>query len=185
MAEPLPKGMTVDEFVAWAMEQPRGRYELAGGEVVAMAPERSGHGRAKLRFARRLEEEVERLGLGCTAYGAGMTVRVDEFTAYEPDAMLRCGPDLPDDAVEVTDPLVIVEVRSRSTAGVDAGAKLADYFRLSSLCHYLIVRAEERAVIHHRRDDGGEITVRIVRDGDIPLDPPGIVLRDLFSRRRS
>ena len=34
--------MNADEFIAWAMNQPKGqRYELVGGEVVAMAPERS------------------------------------------------------------------------------------------------------------------------------------------------
>ncbi|MGO8952557.1 MAG: hypothetical protein ACLQF2_04345 [Rhodomicrobium sp.] len=40
--------MTVDEFLAWAEENP-GRYELSNGEVYAMAPERLGH--AKTKFA--------------------------------------------------------------------------------------------------------------------------------------
>ena len=30
--------MTVAEFLAWASAQPRGRYDLVRGEVVAMAP---------------------------------------------------------------------------------------------------------------------------------------------------
>ena len=34
--------MTADEFIPWAMNQPK-RYELVGGEVVAMSPERVGH----------------------------------------------------------------------------------------------------------------------------------------------
>jgi len=33
-----------------------------------------------------------------------------------------------------------------------------------------------RAVIHHARADGGEITTRIARDGAVRLDPPGIAL---------
>jgi Uma2 family endonuclease len=186
MAEPVRKPMTADEFIAWAMQQPRGRYELVGGEVVAMAPERSLHARVKFRFARRLEEEVERLGLDCTVYSDGMTVHIDEDTIYEPDAMLRCGPDLADDDLYVFDPLVIVEVRSRSTGAFDAGGKFSDYFRLPSLRHYLIVRAEERTVIHHERRTDGELTTRIIRDGaPVALDPPGIVLRDLFPARRS
>ncbi len=177
-----PRRMTADEFIAWAMEQPRGQFELAGGEVVAMAPERLSHAEVKGMFFRRLAEEIERLGLDCFALPDGMSVRIDDETIYEPDALLRCGPRLPGDTVQVTDPLVIVEVRSRSTQALDTGLKLLGYFRLPSLRHYLIVRAEERIVIHHqRRTDADEITTRIIRDGGaVALDPPGIVLRDLF-----
>ena len=39
--------MTVQEFLAWAAAQPRGRYELVRGEVVAMAPERARHNLVK------------------------------------------------------------------------------------------------------------------------------------------
>ena len=35
-----PGRMRVDEFLAWAMAQPEGRFELVDGTVVAMAPER-------------------------------------------------------------------------------------------------------------------------------------------------
>ena len=62
--------MTVDEFIPWAMAQPRGRYELIDGEVVMMGPERLIHVRA------------------CEAMGDGVTVRIDERTAYEPDALV-------------------------------------------------------------------------------------------------
>jgi Uma2 family endonuclease len=177
----LPR-MTADEFIVWAMEQPRGRFELVGGEVVAMAPERLIHAEVKGMFFRRLAEEIEQLGLNCSAFPDGVTVRIDDTTLYEPDTLLRCGPKLPGNTVQVTDPLVVVEVRSRSTQALDAGIKLLDYFRLPSLRHYLIVRAEERTVIHHeRRGDGEEIATRIIRDGgEVALDPPGIVLRDLF-----
>ncbi len=44
--------MTVAEFLAWAAAQPRGRYELVQGEVVAMAPERARHNLVKLAVAR-------------------------------------------------------------------------------------------------------------------------------------
>ena len=67
-----------------------------------------------------------------------------------------------------------------STRARDAGAKLADYFRLPSMRHYLIVRTEDRAIIHHARDEDGTIATSIVREGSIRLDPPGITLTELF-----
>lgn len=109
-----------------------------------------------------------------------MTVVVDETTSYEPDTIVRCGEPLPDDTVEVPDPMVIVEVASPSTQSLDAGAKLADYFRLPSLRHYLIVRPKGSVVIHHARDEAGTITTRIIRDGAVELDPPGIAVHGLF-----
>jgi len=46
--------------------------------------------------------------------------------------------------------------------------------------HYLIVKIENQVIIHHRRDEAGAITTRIIRDGAIQLDPPGLNLTDLF-----
>lgn len=87
----------------------------------------------------------------------------------------------PGSATRVTDPLIIVEVRSRSTAALDAGEKRAGYIRNPTLRHYLIVAIESRAVIHHARADGGTIATRIVRDFPLRLDPPGIALADPFA----
>ena len=109
-----------------------------------------------------------------------MAVIVDEGTAYEPDAMLRCGKELSDDTVQVFDPLVVIEVASPSTQPLDATNKLADYFRIPSLRHYLIVRTKGKIVIHYARDEAGTITTRIIRDGAVELDPPGITVRGLF-----
>ena len=181
MSDPLRHArMTSDEFIAWAMEQPRGRYELIEGEIVAMAPERSIHARTKGRIYRRLAEAAETSGLPCTVYPDGMAVVIDERTTYEPDVMLRCGEELDDEAVKVFDPIVVIEVVSPSSSSIDTGEKFEGYFRLPSLRHYLIVRTKTLTVIHHARDEAGTITTRIIRDGTVDLDPPGITVRGLF-----
>ncbi|MFO1208904.1 MAG: Uma2 family endonuclease [Amaricoccus sp.] len=182
MEQPRQTEFTADEFIAWAMDQPSGRYELDDGQVVAMAPERVRHNLVKFNAAVALRTAVAGEGLPCRVFTDGMAVQVDERTVYEPDAMLRCGPPLPGDAVKVLDPLVVVEVLSPSTRAIDSGRKLVGYFSLPSVRHYLIVDVGQRAVIHHRRGDDGEIGVRILRDGALALDPPGLAIeiRDLF-----
>jgi hypothetical protein len=45
-----------------------------------------------------------------------------------------------------------------------------------------VVKTENRAIIHHERDAAGAIATRIIRDGHIRLDPPGIELTGLFQR---
>ena len=104
-------------------------------------------------------------------------MKIDDHTAYEPDAVVHCGEKLADDAVIVAAPVIVVEVLSPRTATRDTGAKLADYFRVPSLRHYLIVRTDRPTVIHHRRGEGELIETRIVTSGALLLDPPGIALQ--------
>ena len=176
--------LTADAFVEWAMEQPAGRFELLRGEVIAMAPERVGHARAKRNVLLAFHSAVSSARLGCEAFADGMAVRIDESTVYEPDAMIRCGPKASNDVVLLDDPVVVVEVISPSSQSIDTGTKLVDYFRLSSVRHYLIVHPLNRRVIHHRRAEDGEIVTRIVAEGEtLPLDPPGleVAVTDFFA----
>ena len=99
----------------------------------------------------------------------------------EPDVLVRCGAPVDDQALEVTDPLIVVEVVSPSSQKRDTGSKLEDYFRIPSVRHYLIIKTENTAIIHHRRDETGVITTAIVRDGTLRLDPPGMTVTDIFA----
>lgn len=105
----------------------------------------------------------------------GITVRIDARTAYEPDALVYCGPRLHGDAVEAPAPVIVVEVLSPGTAAKDKGRKLAGYFGVPSVRHYLIVDAVRRLVTHHWRAGSG-IETGVISDGRLRLDPPGIEL---------
>jgi Uma2 family endonuclease len=179
----LPKvRMTVDQYLAWAVEHP-GRYELRDGRVVAMSPETVGHGERKATVHAALRAAIRARGLPCFALPDGMTVRVDDATAYEPDALVYCGEKLPPSAVEVPAPVVVVEVLSSSTRSIDLSVKLADYFRVPSIAHYLIADPEIPRIIHHARRPDGPIITRIVGEGTITLDPPGLefALADVYA----
>jgi Uma2 family endonuclease len=174
--------MTADEFIAWMLAQPEGaHYELVDGLIVAMAPGRAAHVRGKQRLFRLLADAIAAAGLPCEAFVDGLAVQVDEATVYQPDVLVQCGPPVADDAIRILDPLIVVEVISPSLRSRDAGLKLADYFRIASVRHYLIVATDTRAIIHHRRDETGTILTRIVREGSLLLDPPGLVLDGLFA----
>ncbi len=84
-----------------------------------------------------------------------------------------CGLRPPDDAVALDDPIIVVEVLSPSTAAIDHGRKLSDYFSLPSVEHYLILDPERRVVIHHKRGQGEAIETRVLSNGVARLDPPG------------
>ena len=72
MAHPSPQTPVIlsrEEYRRWAEAQPRGRYELVAGEVVAMAPERVAHIRVKARVWLALDRAVRAAGLPCPVCG--------------------------------------------------------------------------------------------------------------------
>jgi Uma2 family endonuclease len=168
--------MTREEYYRWAEAQPRGRFELVDGKVVAMAPERVAHLRAKLATVLALRQAIAAAGLPCEALPDGATVEIGEDTAYEPDAMVHCGQLLDDNAFGPPEPVIVVEVTSPSNSRVDLTTKFADYFRVPSVRHYLIVHLARRVVIHHRRLEDGRIESSILASGPIALDPPGLTV---------
>jgi Uma2 family endonuclease len=169
--------MNVPEFLAWAEGQPDGRgYELVDGEVVAMAPERVLHNLAKLAVARALEDAVRGANLPCTVFTDGVTVKINDYTAREPDASVQCGLQADLDSLLIDAPLIVVEVASPTSERDDTGAKLVDYFSVPSIQHYLIVFPRRRVIVHYRRGEGGKIETSIAHDGEIVLSPPGITV---------
>jgi Uma2 family endonuclease len=171
-----PRRMNVAEFLEWAAAQPRGRYELVRGEVVAMAPERARHSLTKLAVAVALREAVKRAGLPCTVFPDGMTVIIDNEHSREPDAAVQCGVATNLDSTILEAPLIVVEITSPSSERDDTGEKLVEYFSVASIHHYLIVNPTKKVVIHHARGQGGDISTRISSSGEISLTPPGMAV---------
>ena len=168
--------MTREEFLAWADQQPSGRFERIDGIVVAMAPERASHNLRKGAARDALRRAVSESGLTyCQVFGDGMTVQVED-SDFEPDALLRCGQRLPGDSIRVSDPLVLVEVLSPDSGTRDRATKLRAYFKLPSVSHYLIVWPEEQRIVRHSRMPDGQVATQIFVSGEIRLDPPGITV---------
>jgi Uma2 family endonuclease len=175
MSDAAAKLMTVDEFLVWG-EGREGRWELRDGVVVAMSPERLGHLRAKGAAFSALSTAIRRASAPCEAFPDGAIVRISRRTAFEPDALVRCGPPLPPATLEFPDPIIVVEVLSPSTEAYDRGAKLEGYFSLASVMHYLIIDADRQKIVHHKRGAGDMIETRIFASGPLKLDPPGLEL---------
>ncbi len=168
-----PERMTVDEFLVWAEGRP-GRYELVDGVVYQMSPEKIRHAEAKLMVVMALRAAIKRAGVNCFAMPDGVAVRISDRTAFEPDASVYAGPRQDGDDRELKTPVIVVEVVSPSTSARDSGTKLRGYFSRPTIAHYMIVDATEDTVVHHARGSDGEIVTRVLSDGVLALDPPGI-----------
>lgn len=178
------KPMTVDRYLAWLDEQPRGRFELVDGQVIPMNAQRIEHAETKaavymaLTVASQSQSHIHVLG-------DGMAVRIDDATVFEPDALIYVGERLARGTVVVTAPVLVVDVLSPSTKTVDTTRKLEGYFKLASVRHYLIIDPQQRTVIHHARNETGSITTKLAQSGVITLAALGIDLAvtDLLPER--
>lgn len=168
----MSRRLTREEFRLWAETQGQ-RHERAGGQPVAMPPERLVHARRKTRVWQALDRASREKGLDCEAFPDGVTIEIDDDIDYEPDAVVNCGRRGGPDETAARNPVIVVEVLSPGTQSIDSGDKRADYFRVPSIQHSLVVRAKRREIIHHRRA-GADIVSRLIDIGAIVLDPPGI-----------
>jgi len=171
----LRRPFTVDEYLTWSQTQnDLPRAELINGQTVAKATERVEHVEVKLSAAIALRAAIARRQLPCCALPNGPTVRIDDYTAYAPDALVYCGQRLPGDSLIVPNPVIVVEVLSPTTSHTDTSAKLIGYFKLPSVHHYLIIDPDACAVAHHSRAADGTVAGHTVTSGPIRLDPPGL-----------
>jgi Uma2 family endonuclease len=166
--------MNVDEFLAWSERQPDDRYELVDGEIVTMTRDTIGHNQAKFAACLALYNAVRAAKLPCQFFIDGVGVKINEKNLRIPDVVVHCGAESDPNAMIVESPVIAVEVVSLSSERDDVDTKFMDYFTVASIRHYLILFPERRAIVHHERGVTGKIESRIVKDGDIGLDPPGL-----------
>ena len=179
--------LTVDEFLAWAVRQPkegRGKLELVDGVVVMQQSERLVHGEIKFGLGVALKAAVDRARKPCFVIPDSAHVRISKSKSYQPDGLMYCGKRADPDVLEIEAPMLVYEVLSPDSISRDHGEKLEGYFTLPSLQHYLIVDPDRRVIIHHRRGNDDEIITRIRKSGTLKLEPPGIeiAVADVFER---
>lgn len=145
----LRRTMTLDDFLIWEAKQPE-RYEFDGVQPVAMNGGTVAHA---LIGSNLIAELTTRLsGTQCRAYGAGLKILVAGRVRY-PDVFVACSPITPD-ATWLTDPVVVFEILSESTAVVDQTIKNAEYRATPSIQRYVMLSQQSiSANIYERAGD--------------------------------
>lgn len=133
--------ITVEEYLEGEM-QAELRHEYIYSEVHAMADATIAHNVITTNVARGIGNAAE-IG-DCRTYSSDMKIRVSEQVFYSPDVMLVCE-DPANDYFE-TQPCVIVEVLSETSARNALFEKRLAYTELSSLQFYLLVDSRKRKV---------------------------------------
>jgi Uma2 family endonuclease len=172
--------MTPAEYLAWERAQSE-KHEYFHGEVFAMAGGSPRHNLLCANAIARLRDLLA--GRGCYVLSSDQRIAVDDGERYVyPDVSVICGGPVVQHDDVITNPMMIVEVLSRSTEQNDRGSKWESYRRLSSLSDYVLIPQWSRRVEHFRRDDHGSWSYRVAEAGQRLVLSNGVelVVDELF-----
>lgn len=163
-------------------KDPEIRYEFHDGFIVAMAGGTPQHGLICMNFSIALGNSIQAKGLQCGIYSSDVKVRIERTNrTFYPDASVVCEPPVTSekDKNAITNPNLILEVLSDSTALFDMGEKFAHYRQIESLREYVLVSQTESLVIaNYRTPDGTwDISTYFSMEDVVVLQSMGVELR--------
>ena len=171
MAEPATqRRMTVAEFLAYD-DGTDTRYELVGGEMVAMNPPAETHVRIMANMFRAMDR---RLAEPCRVYvGGGVWIAENDDTWREPDLFVACESRGGFSNV----PRLIVEILSPSTEKEDRTRKLDFYRRFDSIEAILFVWQDTPRVELQERGEGALLLRDVIGGGSVTVAALGLELK--------
>jgi Uma2 family endonuclease len=143
--------LTPEEYIA-SERKATLKSEYLNGEIVAMSGASNEHNLITMNTANGLYNQVTERG--CRVYASDMRVGISAGISYfYPDIAVTCDkPRFEDDVFDtLTNPQVIIEVLSDSTAGYDRGEKFIRYRQLESLQEYILISQDQVQVDHYLR----------------------------------
>jgi Uma2 family endonuclease len=162
------------------------RYEYWDGEVVCMSGGTKEHG----QISGNVHYQLRRAAGGgpCRVFTADVAIKTPTLPPYRyPDVSVACGELKFVDIRGVdalTNPVVIIEVMSPSSADRDRGAKFIAYQAIASLAEYLLIAQDSPQVTHYSRQRDGTWLREDVSglDGLVKLDSIkcSLALRDIY-----
>ena len=145
--------MSVDEYLESEKTSPV-RREYLDGEIYAMSGASRRHNRITTNLFTQLPARLH--GGPCEVFVTEVKVRIEALNYfYYPDVVVTCDPEDSDDYF-VTRPVLVVEVESPTTSGIDRREKLIAYRKVESLREYVRLAQDSISGEVFRRDENGD-----------------------------
>ena len=156
----IQKYYSEEEYLAFEREAVD-KHELIDGEIVAMAGASREHNLISLNIASELRFRLK--GKKCKTYTNDMRVRMKTGRYNYPDVVVVCGePQFADDEFDVLlNPVVVVEVLSKSKRFRDKTEKLETYQKMESIQECLLVEQDFLHVEHYIKQTPMQWLLRI------------------------
>lgn len=145
---------TVAEYLAME-EVAEYRSEYFEGEIFAMAGGSPSHDRIASDCDRFIGDAIQ--GKGCETFTSNMKVRIENSNAYYyPDLSVACGAEFDGNGQgALINPILLIEVLSKSTEAFDRGKKFHRYKQIKSFREYVLISQDEPHIdVSFKTDDG-------------------------------
>lgn len=159
MAQPQeqePLHMTEAEYLDFE-RQSETKHEYVAGYIYAMTGASWNHVMICQSTGSTLYTQLR--GKPCRVATSDLRLKVtSKKVSYRyPDIMVICGePEFIDDRTDtITNPTVVIEVLSPSTALTDHNEKLDEYIKIPSLQHYMLISQHEPKIEVYTRHEAG------------------------------
>jgi Uma2 family endonuclease len=141
-----PRPMTLAEFLAWE-EQQELRWEFDGVQPLAMTGGTAAHGTLQANIIVSVGGRLR--GSPCRIFGSHLKIEVAGSIRY-PDAFVACTP-VAANATVLREPVIVFEILSPSTAGIDRIVKNREYAATPSIRRYVMLEQDRiAATVFHR-----------------------------------
>lgn len=139
--QPQSKLYTIEEYLAFEVKS-EVRHEYENGLILEMSGGTINHGVISDNVYNAFRQRIRKNGSDCKTYSDNIKIRIETLNQFVyPDAMVICGgiERSDKDPESVTNPKVIIEVLSKSTAGYDRGDKFHKYRQLDAFQEYILI----------------------------------------------
>ena len=156
MSTAVPAPFTEAEYLALERASET-KHEFVRGVITSMAGARPPHNILAARMTIALGRAIG--ARGCEVMTSDQRVHVPAKRMYAyPDVAVACGERRYDfeDPPSLLNPVLLVEITSKTTKDYDRGSKFLEYQSIDSFGEYLVVSHEEVRVDHHQRLETGQ-----------------------------
>jgi len=168
----LRKPMTLAEFLEWEERQPT-RYEFDGVGPVAMTGGTLAHARIQRNLAFALTGRLR--GKPCEFLGSDLKIRTTDDRVRYPDGFVTCAGGQNASTV-LSDPIVIFEVLSPSTAAKDRIVKAREYQAMPSVQTYVMLEQDRIGATVYSRAANVWTHEILIEDSVLALPEIGVEL---------
>lgn len=151
------------------------RHEFTDGVLVAMTGGSWNHNLICVNTSTTLNMQLA--DTDCRVTSNDMRLKVAARVSYRyPDVMVICGvPQFHTDRVDtITNPTVVIEVLSASTALTDRNDKLGEYLQIPSVREYGLISQHETKIERYLRQPSGNWLYTQVSDPTGSIDLPSL-----------
>lgn len=171
------------------------RHEYHSGKIIAMAGGTGNHSLIMGRATTAITNAIDKADKNCSIFTADMKVKIEQYNkGLYPDISVVCGDIEYDNANKtvLNNPILLIEVLSKSTKDYDKGAKFEYYRSIPSFKEYMIVYQSIAKVQTWYKEAenclprflGGRIGNAVGLDASITLHSIGceVALKDIYKR---